>query len=160
MYVVIYIAAVALANLTVAKFGPGVMPLNAFLLIGLDLAIRDRLHFRWTGSSLWLRMVALISWAGALSYAANPDSGRIAVASLVAFSSAAAASALVFQVAHRFSPLARANGANVAGAVVDSIIFPAVAFGTIYPMIAAFQFIAKVAGGAVWAWVVFRNVNA
>jgi hypothetical protein len=159
MYVLIYIAAIAAANLTVAKFGPAVTPINALLLIGLDLAIRDRLHLEWRGRDLWVRMFGLIVGAGAVSYILNPASGIIALASLAAFAAAAFASAIVFQLARRYPVLTRANGANIAGAAVDSLIFPAIAFGTIYPTIAALQFIAKVAGGAVWSWLIFRNLR-
>ncbi|WP_240922213.1 VUT family protein [Burkholderia cepacia] len=160
MYVLIYIAAVAVANLMVAHFGPAATPIIAFLLIGLDLAIRDRLHLDWRGRALWSRMFALIAAAGVVSYALNPAAKEIAVASLVAFGSAAVASAIVFQLARRFPILARANGANVAGAAVDSIIFPLIAFGAVFPAIAALQFVAKVAGGALWSWVVFRNTRS
>lgn len=159
MYVLIYIAAVVAANLSVAHFGPASTPINAFLLIGLDLAIRDRLHLNWRGRALWARMFALIAGAGAASYLLNPASGVIAVASLAAFSAAAVASAIVFQAARRYPVLARANGANIAGAAADSLIFPLIAFGTIFPTIAFLQFLAKVAGGAVWSWLVFRNVR-
>ena len=44
--VAIYAAAMIGANLSVAAFGPVVTPINAFLLIGLDLALRDWLHVR------------------------------------------------------------------------------------------------------------------
>lgn len=159
MYVLIYIAAVVAANMSVAHFGPASTPLNAFLLIGLDLAIRDRLHLNWKGRALWLRMFGLIVAAGAVSYALNPASGVIALASLAAFSAAALASAIVFQLARRYPVLIRANGANVAGAAVDSLIFPLIAFGAIFPTIAALQFIAKISGGAIWSWIVFRKVS-
>lgn len=159
MNVVIYILTVAAANLSVAHFGPSVTPINGFLLIGLDLAIRDRLHLQWRGQALWARMLALITAAGAVSYILNPATAHIAIASLLAFSASAAASAVVFQLAKRYPILTRANGANVAGAAVDSLIFPAIAFGTIYPEIATLQFAAKVAGGAIWSWVVFRNAR-
>jgi hypothetical protein len=159
MKTVIYILAVAAANLSVAHFGPSVTPLNGFLLIGLDLAIRDRLHLEWRGKALWARMFVLIATAGVVSYILNPASGRIAIASLTAFSASAAASAVVFQITRRFSVLTRANGANIAGAGVDSLIFPAIAFGTVYPGIALLQFIAKVAGGAIWSCIVFRNAR-
>lgn len=159
MYVLIYIAAVAVANLMVAHFGPAATPIIAFFLIGLDLAIRDRLHLDWRGRALWSRMLALIAAAGVVSYALNPAAKEIALASLVAFGSAAMASAIVFQLARRFPILARANGANVAGAAVDSIVFPLIAFGAVFPTIAALQFVAKVAGGALWSWVVFRNTR-
>ncbi|MGU7779927.1 VUT family protein [Burkholderia sp. PU8-34] len=160
MYVAIYIAVVAVANLTVARFGPAVTPVIAFLLIGLDLAIRDRLHLDWRGRALWTRMFGLIVAAGFVSFALNPASKAVSLASLVAFSAAAVASAAVFQAARRYPILARANGANVAGAAVDSIIFPLIAFGTVFPLIAALQFVAKVAGGALWSWIVFRNARA
>ena len=159
MFLLIYIAAVAAANLSVAHFGPASTPINAFLLIGLDLAIRDRLHLDWHGRSLWARMFGLITGAGVVSYILNPASGVISLASLVAFSAAAITSAAVFQAARRYPVLTRANGANVAGAAVDSLIFPLIAFGTVFPTIAALQFIAKVAGGAVWSWAVFRNTR-
>lgn len=159
MYVLTYIAAVAAANLIVAHFGPAVMPINGFLLIGLDLAIRDRLHLDWRGKALWLRMFSLIAGAGVVSYALNPASGRIALASLVAFSVSAAASALVFQVGRMYPVLMRANAANIIGAAVDSLAFPTIAFGAVYPGIAAMQFVAKVGGGALWSYLVFRKVR-
>ncbi|KVH63122.1 hypothetical protein WS89_08895 [Burkholderia sp. MSMB1072] len=159
MHVLIYITAVAVANLAVAHFGPAATPIIAFLLIGLDLAIRDRLHLDWRGRALWTRMFALIAVAGLVSYVLNPSSKEIAFASLAAFSAAAVASAIVFQIARHVPILTRANGANVAGAAVDSIIFPLIAFGAIFPMIATLQFVAKVAGGALWSWIVFRKAR-
>jgi hypothetical protein len=159
MYVLVYIAAAAAANLTVAHFGPASTPIVGFLLIGLDLAVRDRLHLNWRGRALWGRMLVLIAAAGGISYVLNPESASVALASLAAFSVAAIASAVVFQAARRYPVLVRANAANVAGAAIDSIIFPLIAFGTIFPTIAALQFVAKVAGGALWSWIVFRNVR-
>ncbi|TCK97105.1 VUT family protein [Paraburkholderia sp. BL9I2N2] len=159
VYILIYIAAVAVANLSVAHFGPASTPINAFLLIGLDLAIRDRLHLDWHGRSLWARMFCLITGAGVVSYMLNPASGVISLASLVAFSAAAITSAVVFQAVRRYPVLTRANGANVASAAIDSLIFPLIAFGTIFPTIAGLQFLAKVTGGAIWSWVLLRKVR-
>jgi queuosine precursor transporter len=42
--ILIYAAAMTLANLSIATWGPWVSPINAFVLIGLDLALRDWLH--------------------------------------------------------------------------------------------------------------------
>jgi hypothetical protein len=44
--VISYAIAMTLANLSVAAFGPAVSPINAFFLIGFDLAMRDWLHVR------------------------------------------------------------------------------------------------------------------
>jgi queuosine precursor transporter len=159
MYIVIYLAAIVAANLSVAVFGPVTTPVNALLLIGLDLAVRDRLHLMWRGTRLWTRMLTLIVAGGALSCLVNPASGRIALASVAAFSTASLTSAMTFQLGRRFQILIRANLANLAGAGVDTLVFPVIAFGTVYPLLAVAQFIAKVAGGAVWTWIIFRHIR-
>jgi queuosine precursor transporter len=147
----IFIGAITAANLLVAWLGPWFSPVNAFVLIGLDLSLRDWLHDRWR-DQLW-RMGLLIAAAGVLSWALNPAAGRIAVASVTAFTVAASADALVY---HRLIDrrwMVRANGSNVAGAATDSVIFPLVAFG-LFPGVVAvivLQFAAKMAGGFVWS---------
>ena len=150
--IVIYAAAMTLANLSIAHFGPWVSPINAFVLIGLDLALRDWLRCRLKA---W-QMLALICAAGALTYALNPAAGKIAIASSAAFTAAALVDWATF-ARLRGSWLMRANGSNVAGAAVDSLIFQTLAFGALMPHIVALQFIAKVAGGAAWAWALSRT---
>jgi len=152
--ILIYAAAMTLANLSVAAFGPAISPLNAFVLIGLDLALRDWLHVRL---KTW-QMLALIVAAGALTYMLNPAAGKIAVASSVAFTAAALVDWATF-ARLRGTWLFRANGSNVAGAAVDSLIFPTLAFGALMPHIVALQFVAKVAGGAIWSWVLARTAQ-
>lgn len=151
----IYMVAMTLANLSVAAFGPAISPINAFLFIGLDLALRDWLHVRLR---LW-QMAALIASSGALTYLLNPASGKIAVASACAFTLAALVDWLVF-VKMKGSWFSRANKSNVAGAAVDSLVFPTIAFGSLMPGIVLLQFAAKIAGGFVWTYVadhLFRN---
>lgn len=143
--ILIYAAAMTLANLSIAAFGPWVSPINAFVLIGLDLALRDWLHVRLRA---W-QMGALIAFAGLLTYALNPAAGMIAAASACAFSASALVDWATF-TRLRGSWLFRANGSNVAGAAVDSLIFPTLAFGALMPHIVALQFVAKAAGGALW----------
>lgn len=152
--VLIYAAAMTLANLSVAAFGPAISPMNAFVLIGLDLALRDWLHVRLKA---W-QMLALIVAAGLLTYALNPAAGKIAVASSVAFTAAALVDWLSF-ARLRGSWLFRANGSNVAGAAVDSLIFPTLAFGVLMPHIVGLQFVAKVLGGALWAALLARTMQ-
>jgi uncharacterized PurR-regulated membrane protein YhhQ (DUF165 family) len=103
-------------------------------------------------------MLALIAAAGALTYMLNPAAGKIAIASSVAFTAAALVDWMTF-ARLRGSWLIRANGSNVAGAAVDSLIFPTLAFGALMPHIVALQFVAKVAGGALWAWALSRTAQ-
>ena len=150
--VLVYAAAMILANLSVATFGPSVTPVNAFVLIGLDLTMRDWLHVR---IKPW-QMAALIAITGLLTYALNPAAGKIAVASACAFSAAALVDWAAF-TRLRGSWMYRANGSNVAGAAVDSLIFPTLAFGALMPQIVLAQFLAKIAGGAIWTWIFNRS---
>ena len=152
--ILIYAAAMTLANLSVAHFGPAISPVNAFVLISLDLALRDWLHVRLKA---W-QMLALIVAAGVLSYALNPAAGKIAVASSAAFTAAALVDWLTF-ARLRGSWLFRANGSNVAGAAVDSLIFPTLAFGALMPHIVLLQFVAKVLGGSLWAALLARTAQ-
>jgi uncharacterized PurR-regulated membrane protein YhhQ (DUF165 family) len=147
-----YAAAMVAANLTVAQFGPSVMPFVAFALIGMDLALRDWLHIRLKP---W-HMAALIAGTSVLTFMLNPAAERIAFASAVAFGAAALADWAVFARLPG-SWFRRANGSNVAGAAVDSLLFPTLAFGALMPGVVLAQFVAKVAGGALWAWVLSRR---
>ena len=151
-YVLIYIAAIVGANLSVATFGPWISPINAFFLIGLDLTLRDRLHDEWRGPMLWPRMLMLIGVSGALSYFLNPAAGIIAIASVVAFCVANLVDAGTYHMLRGRTFLQRSNGSNATGALVDSLIFPTIAFGGFLPEIVMLQFFAKVAGGAIWSW--------
>lgn len=150
--IAIYLVSMTVANLLVSQFGPAITPILAFFLIGLDLALRDWLHVRMKP---W-QMGCLIASAGFLTFVLNPAAGQIAVASAVAFTAAALVDWGAF-LKLRGSWLFRANGSNVAGAAVDSLLFPTIAFGALMPHIVAAQFVAKVAGGAVWAWLLSRR---
>lgn len=153
MIAAIYIAALVAANLLVWAIGPWASPFIAFGLIGLDLSLRDRLHDR---RGFWFS-AGMVYIAAALSFVANPAAGRIAMASFVAFLASGMADAAVYQFLRARAPLLRMNASNTAGALVDSIIFPTLAFGSLMPGIVALQFAAKVAGGAVWAWALQRK---
>lgn len=149
--IAVYAIAMTAANLTIATFGPWVSPINAFFLIGLDLALRDWLHVRL---KVW-QMGVLIASTGALTFMLNPTAGHIAVASAVAFTAAALVDWITF-IRLRGTWLVKANGSNIAGAAIDSLVFPTLAFGVLMPHIVAMQFIAKVAGGALWALVISK----
>lgn len=152
--VILFVSAIVAANLLVAWLGPWVSPLNAFFLIGLDLSLRDWLHEKWR-SEIW-RIGALIAAAGVISYLLNPAAGRIAVASTIAFVLASAMDALVYHRMIELPWLAKANASNVAGSATDSIAFPVIAFGWSPAIggVIVLQFLAKVAGGAIWSIVI------
>lgn len=159
MLVLIYISALVAANLLVAHFGPWSSPIIGFVLIGLDLSLRDHLHDKWRGNHLALRMGGLIASAGAISYLLSPAAGIIAIASVAAFSAAMIVDALVYQTLIGKRWLVRANGSNASGAAVDSVVFPTVAFGGFMPEIVLLQFLAKTAGGALWALVLSNTAR-
>jgi len=94
--VVIYLGAIVLANFMILWFGPAVSVLNAFLLIGLDLSLRDRLHDAWGEGLVW-KMGLLILTGSGLTILLNLEAMQIAVASAVAFGVSAAGDAVVYQ---------------------------------------------------------------
>lgn len=148
MIAVIYVVAICAANLLVARYGPWVTPINAFFLVGIDMVLRDILHERYG----IMRSLFLSAIAGMVSYAINPASGLIAVASMVAFIAAAFVNALVYQKLIDKPWLKKSNAGNVAAAAVDSVLFPLIAFGAFLPVIIIAQFLCKTAGGAIWSW--------
>src|SRR5262252_64485 len=92
--VAIYLVAIIAANWSVTHWGPTAAVYNAFLFIGLDLVTRDRLHDAWKGRHLWLRMGFLIGSGSAVSYLFFNSSGRVALASAIAFAAAATCDAV------------------------------------------------------------------
>jgi hypothetical protein len=150
IFVVVYVAAMVVANLLVWWLGPWWSPVNAFFLIGLDLTLRDVMHERL---NRW-QLAAVICTGGLLTWMLNPGAAHIAVASATAFIFAAAADWLAYHLLRSRPWMIRANGSNIIGAAVDSVIFPTLAFGVFLPHIVALQFAAKMAGGFVWSIIV------
>lgn len=155
----LYLGAIVAANLLAAHYGPAATIPLAFLFVGLDLTCRDRLHDQWRGKHLALRMGALIAAGGAISYALNHNAGRIAIASCVAFTVAAIVDALTYTALRDRPALHRSNGSNIPAALVDSVLFPTIAFGVFAPAIVLGQFAAKVLGGLVWSLILFRRTK-
>jgi glycerol uptake facilitator-like aquaporin len=162
----LYLLAIIAANLSTAHFGPAVTVVNAFLFIGLDLTTRDALHERWHDNHLKRNMALLIAAGSLLSWFLNRDAGRIALASFAAFTLAAIVDTVIYSLLHGRDRLVRMNGSNVISAAVDSIVFPALAFG--FPLLFGVmlgQFLAKVFGGFLWSVIIhavtyeWRNQN-
>jgi hypothetical protein len=132
-----------------------VSPLNAFFLIGLDLAMRDWLQVQLSRTC----MLLLIAGTGLLTYFLNPGAGHIAVASAVAFTGAALVDWSIFTRLRARPWIFRSNASNAGGALVDSLIFPALTFGALMPQVVVLQFLAKTAGGAIWSWLIARRLG-
>lgn len=157
MVVLIYLASIVVANLIAARFGPSATVINAFVLIGLDLTLRDRLHDTWRGNGLVWKMAALILAGGAISVVVNRDALPIALASCAAFMSATGVDAIGYTLLEHRRHVVRVNGSNVFSAAVDSIVFLVVAFGwpPLWGIVLA-QWLVKVAGGAMWYLILSR----
>ena len=155
IYVILYLVAIVIANLSVAAFGPSIAIINAFLFIGLDLTARDQLHETWRGNHLFLKMSILIATGSILSWLLNRNAGSIAMASFAAFTAAATVDAIVYHQLGKYPRWFRVNGSNIPSAAVDSIVFPTLAFGELLWGIILGQFLAKTIGGFVW-FLVFR----
>jgi len=160
IFVILYLSAIVLANLTVAWFGPKIIIVNAFLLIGLDLTSRDHLHESWHDRGLIWKMTLLIAMGSLITWVLNRNAGQIAFASFVAFSLAAIVDTVSYHLLREKAYIVKINGSNVTSALVDSIVFPTLAFGVFMPWIILGQFAAKVGGGFVWSLVLKRIAEA
>jgi queuosine precursor transporter len=101
-------------------------------------------------------MTLLIASGSILSWVLNRDAGSIALASFVAFAAAATVDGIIYHLMMgRYPRWLRINGSNVPSALVDSIVFPTLAFGSFLWPIVLGQFTAKVLGGFIWS-LVFR----
>jgi len=157
--VVVWLAAIVLANLTLTHFGPSWIVINAFLLIGLDFVTRDRLADFW-GTSRYLKMGLLIAVGGGLSYWLNRNAAQIALASAVSFAAAEAVEAGAYHLLRRQPWEDRAPKSALVAAIVDSLVFPTLAFHAFSFTTSFTQFCAKLAGATVWTWVVANTIRA
>jgi len=151
-YAIVYILSLIVANLLVSYFGIWFSIINAFVLIGLDLTLRDKIHELWQGK--WLPMGGLIATASIVSYLLNPASGMIAFASFMAFLVSMLVDTIVYQYLKDKPWAIKSNGSNLAGSMADSVIFPTIAFNALMPEIVLMQFLAKVFGGAIWVFII------
>lgn len=144
--ILVYAFAMTAANLLILKFGVWMSPINSFFLIGLTLVLRDWLHVRLKAR----QMALLITSSGAITYLLNPAAAQIAIASSIAFTLAALIDWIIF-VKAKGTWFKRSNVSNVAGAAVDSVAFPTIAFGALMPEIVLAQFASKIIGGFIWS---------
>lgn len=154
LYIALYLVAIVAANLIVTWLGAWITPITAFLFIGLDITARDRLHDAWSNKGIVWKMGVLIATGSILSWVLNRNAGQIALASFVAFAVSGAIDALVYQLV-KADKLRRVNWSNLASAAVDSVLFPAIAFGWPPSMEIVYgQATAKIAGGLFWSLII------
>lgn len=157
-YITLYLVAIVLANLLTAFFGPNMSIVNAFLFVGLDLTSRDKLHEAWHNKGLIWKMGLLIAMGSIISYLLNQGAGQIALASFLAFTCAAIVDTIVYSLLHKYPKWIKINGSNVPSALVDSLVFPTIAFGSFLPIIVLGQFLAKVFGGLMWMFILRKSL--
>lgn len=157
--VIIYLLAIVIANMIILWFGPQAAIITAFLFIGLDLSLRDKLHDQWDGKHLWWKMLTLICGGSAISIVLNYDALPIALASATAFLMSGMGDALFYDMFGHKKFIFRANSSNVAGSAIDSLVFPTLAFGVLMPEIILGQFLAKILGGLLWSVVLQRFIS-
>ena len=160
IYVILYLITIVLANLLVTLFGVRSVYFVSFFLVGFDLTCRDKLHEKWHNKGLVWKMGLLIGCGSLISYAINQSSRQIALASFIAFICAALVDTLIFQILLKKHYLIKVNGSNLFSSLVDSLIFPTIAFGSIMPLVTLGQFLAKLLGGFLWSLVLSRKHNA
>ena len=89
IYVVLYLAAIVLANILILLYNPDTVSMTwalvaetgiSFFLIGLDLSIRDKLHDYWQNRNLLPKMVTLIVSGSLITILFNLEALQIAFA--------------------------------------------------------------------------------
>lgn len=152
IYAVAYVLAIVAANVGVSIFGPWSAPIVAFLLIGAVLTLRDKLHDIY-GPRIVMYLIVL---GTVISLFLGGNVARIALAGALAFTVSELADTGVYHMLRNLPWIKRVNASNLVGAAVDSAIFPSLAFGGFPIAIILLQFAAKTAGGALWAYLIWR----
>lgn len=102
-------------------------------------------------------MGLLIAAGSVLSWVLNRQAGRIALASFLAFAVSTAVDTFIYALV-KAEKWRKVGWSNLGGAITDSLIFPAVAFGwPPDPAIVYGQAAAKLAGGLFWSLILIRS---
>ena len=155
--VLAYLASAVIANLVVWKWGQPALVVTALVLVPIDMTARDSLNLNWTGRQWW-KMAALIAGGSLLTLVCNLSAANVALASCVAFAASGATDWAVFTALAGCSRLERMNTSNVVSAIVDSVLFPLIAFGACSAYLSASQAGLKILGGALFSCLVLRSI--
>lgn len=141
-----------------ARYGSAFLVINAFLFIGLDFTLRDRLHETWKYRGLWWKMAALVALGSFLTYLFSPAAKNIALASAASFLAAGLVDSIAYHALRDRAQILKVNGSNILGSATDSILFPALAYGLFLPGATLGMFAAKILGGFFWFIILRRSV--
>lgn len=136
-----YILAVAVTTAISGALGPLASVIDSFFGIGLIIVVRNRLHDLWEPHAIG-RLILLIAMGTIGSLSVNISHPRIGVASGVAFFMANLAAMLTWPRNKRL--------AIALFAIVDSLVFPPIAFGKFTWWVVGGQIISKITGAAMW----------
>jgi len=161
--ILIFLIAIVLANLSILYIGPQMAIWNSFILIGLDISLRDKLHERWHGKKLKRNIFFLVLTGAIITFLFNTQALWICIGSVLAFSLALFGDSYVYEKLFHKSKLEKMNISNMASALIDSGVFVLIALHFL-PLKEQIEIIsmmagAKVLGGSVWAWVLTRKWN-
>lgn len=154
LIVLAYLFAIVASNLLVARYGQIALVFTAWVLIPFDLVARDILHGRWEGPTLWPRIVLLIHAGALITLALNWEAWRVAVASVTAFAVGTVVNTALFARWDWMPRLWRMTSTNSVVALIDSTLFPILAFGLLSWEISFLQFVSKSVGAYAWAVIV------
>jgi hypothetical protein len=141
------------ANLAISTYGAAMLPVTAFLLIPFDMTARNVLHELWRRDWLIAKMGFLIFAGASLSYFLGGADASVCVASFVAFLAAGGTDSIIYQLLFDRPAMVKMNTSNAGAAIVDSIVFPLVAFGTIGIGIMLAQSSLKFLGGLAFSFI-------
>lgn len=153
---ILYLFAIVCSNLLVARFGLPGMLISSLLLIPFDFVIRAYFHERLRGIQLMVVLAGLVATGALITFAFNANAIRIGIGSVCAFVFANAAASAFYQVFMRKDLLIKVNGSDVVAIIVDSLVFQAIAFGTVVWPVTAGQMALKIIGGFFWYLVLFK----
>jgi uncharacterized PurR-regulated membrane protein YhhQ (DUF165 family) len=149
--------AIILSNILVTILGASWSPLTAFIFIGFDITCRDKLHEIWYKKNLLFKMSLLILLGSFISFIINANTINIAIASFIAFSISSLFDSIIYGILFKHKKMVKINTSNIVSSLLDSIIFPIIAFGAFMPVIIFGQFIAKFCGGFIWSIVISKS---
>jgi hypothetical protein len=98
-------------------------------------------------------MFVLIFSGSMISYLINKDAKQIAIASCASFFIAGSFDFIVYQVLKGHSRAFKMNASNIVSAIIDSLVFPWIAFKMIDPAFSLGQSSLKIFGGIFWTLV-------